>query len=408
MCSAKGLVNNIDEYVFTDLCFNVQNAQFSLQYGDILAVIFKMRMRMNSMFRKLKISKKSILILSFIPLAIYVHAQEKSNRSERYADAYKKYLSASCPIAKDSINHFVYFSRDRELIIDHPFLFHPMFKGAQIMYSWKDFEPQKGQYDFSILKEDCAYLKKHGKELFVQLQDVTFDPKYKAIPEYLLTDEYGGGEILGYDDEGKPSGWIANRWNKKLREQFALLLQAMGNEFDGKIAGINLQETAVDVNKKVDSSFSEQGYVNGIKENMLALKKSFRSSTTMIYANFMPGEWLPRDDKGYLRSIYQYGEEIGVGLGGPDLMVTRKGQLNHSLAFMHEGQYTVPIGIAVQDGNYIGKTADEKHDTENKLLQNLVPLLQAFAKDFLRVSYMFWVNQEPYFKEDVMPCFSRD
>ena len=107
-------------------------------------------------------------------------------------------------------------------------------------------------------------------------------------------------------------------------------------------------------------------------------------------------------------SIYQYGEEIGVGLGGPDLMVTRKGQLNHILKFMHEGLYTVPLGIAVQDGNYIAKTGDEKDETENKPRQNLVPLLQAFAKDFLRVNYMFWVNQDPYFKEDVLPCFSRD
>ena len=72
----------------------------------------------------------------------------------------------------------------------------------------------------------------------------------------------------------------------------------------------------------------------------------------MIYANFIPGEFLPWTDKGYLRSIYQYGEEIGVGLGGPDLMVTRKGQLNNPLALMHEGKYTVPLGIAIQDGIY--------------------------------------------------------
>ncbi|MEZ4842020.1 MAG: hypothetical protein R2821_11055 [Flavobacteriaceae bacterium] len=36
--------------------------------------------------------------------------------------------------------------------------------------------------------------------------------------------------------------------------------------------------------------------------------------------------------------------------------------------------------------------------------ENIVPLLHAFAKDFLNVSYMFWVNQEPYFSEDVIPC----
>jgi hypothetical protein len=122
----------------------------------------------------------------------------------------------------------------------------------------------------------------------------------------------------------------------------------------------------------------------------------------------MPGEWLPWEDKGYLRSIYQYGEEIGVGLGAPDLMVTKKGQLNHPLALMHEGSYTVPIGIAVQDGNYTGKTGTDAGYTENKegnSRKNIVPLLHAFAKDFLRVRYMFWVNQEPYFEEDVMPCF---
>ena len=150
---------------------------------------------MNSILQKLEINKKWILVFSFIAFWTFVNAQEKPNRSDRYAEAYKKYLSATCPITNDSIQHFVYFSRDRESIIDHPFLLHPMFKGAQIMYSWRDFEPQKGQYDFSILKEDNAYLKKYGKEIFIQIQDATFNPNYKAIPEYLFTEEYGGGAL---------------------------------------------------------------------------------------------------------------------------------------------------------------------------------------------------------------------
>jgi len=330
-----------------------------------------------------------------------------SVHAQKYEDAYKKYLDATCPVPKDSIQHFVYFATDRRSIIDHPFLTHPAFKGAQIMYAWKDLEPHKGQYDFSILHQDHSYLKKYGKKLFIQLQDATFNPNYKAIPGYLFTNEYNGGATLQYNDEGKPEGWVAKRWNKKVQERFALLLEALGKEFDGKIEGINLQETSIGVSSKTDAGFSEQEYVNGLKANMLALKKSFRASTTMIYANFMPGEWLPWEDKGYLRSIYKYGEEIGVGLGGPDLMVTRKGQLNHALALMHEGQYTVPIGIAVQDGNYTGTTGNEPPG-KDKPQNNIVPLLHAFAKDFLRVRYMFWVNQEPYFSEDVIPCFSKE
>jgi len=368
---------------------------------------------MKSALRKFNIRIKTVFFFSFITVWISGTSQDWQNPSEKYKDAYKNYLSAKCPITKDSISHFVYFARDRESIINHPLLKHPMFKGAQIMYSWREFEPQKGLYDFSSLKEDYEYLKKHGKKIFVQLQDATFNPKYNATPEYLLTDEYEGGAVLQYNDEGKPEGWVAKRWNKKVRERFALLLQALGKEFDGKIEGINLQETSIGVRHKSDSSFSEQAYINGLMENMLALKKSFPSSTTMIYANFVPGELLPWTDKGYLRSIYQYGEEIGVGLGGPDLMVTRKAQLNNPLALMHEGKYTVPIGIAIQDGNYIGKTgADLDYGEEpgegKTSRRNIVPLLHGFAKDFLRVRYMFWVNQEPYFKEDVMPCFSRE
>ena len=344
----------------------------------------------------------------FIAGFIMLFTSTFSQGGGKYADAYKKYLNASCPITKDSIQHFVYFARDREAIIGHPFLTHPMFKGAQAMYSWRELEPQKGKYDFSMLQKDYEYLKKFGKTIFIQLQDASFNPKNKVVPDYLFTDEYNGGATLQYNDNGKAEGWVAKRWNKKVRERFGLLLKALSNAYDGKIAGINLQETSIGVSSLSDTSFTEQGYVEGLKENMLALKKAFPNSTTMQYANFMPGEWLPLNDKGYLRSLYEYGEKIGVSLGGPDLMVTRRGQLNHALKFMHEGNFTVPIGIAVQDGNYFGQTGDEKEDTLNAVHKNLVPLLHAFAKDFLKVSFMFWANQEPYFTEDVLPCFSKD
>jgi hypothetical protein len=364
---------------------------------------------MKSIIRRSRFNYSAILFLTSIAIWTSCFAQEAQNRSEKYVNTYKKYLSATCPIPIDSIQHFVYFSRDRESIIGHPFLNHPMFKGAQIMYSWKNFEVRKGEYDFSILKEDYEYLKKFGKKLWIQLQDATFSPEYKAAPDYLNTAEYDGGATIQYNDEGKPEGWVAKRWNKNVRERFALLLQALGKEFDGKIEGLNLQETAIGVTSKTDPGFTEQEYVIGLKANMLALKKAFPISATMIYANFIPGEWLPWNDKGYLRSIYKYAQEIGVGLGGPDLMITSKGQLNHAYTLMHEEQYTVPIGIAIQDGNYTGTTGvDLGYLEAGKSHNNIVPLLHAFAKDFLRVRYMFWVNQAPYFEKDVLPCFPRE
>jgi hypothetical protein len=338
-------------------------------------------------------------------------AQEWQNPANKYLNSYKEYLSATCPIQSDSIKHFVYFSRDRHSIKRHPFLNHNSFAGAQIMYSWKQLEPQEGEYDFSLIEQDVKYLKKYGKKLFVQLQDATFNVKYNPVPDYLLTNKYAGGAVLHYEND-HPEGWVAKRWNGNVRERFCFLLQALGERFDGEIEGVNLQETAINIEEANDSDFSEEQYVEGLKINMLELRKAFPNSTTMIYANFIPGEWLPWEDKGYLKGIYEYGEEIGVGLGAPDLMVTRKGQLNHALAQMHEGVFSTPIGIAVQDGNYIGKTgADIDYDENDNLEEgrnNIVPMLHAFAKDFLKVDYIFWVDQEPYFEEDVLPCFSKN
>ncbi len=341
---------------------------------------------------------------------------EWNNAGNKYENAYKEYEDSTAPIAADDMRHFVYFARDRDAIREHPLLEHSRFTGAQIMYSWAQLEPSKGNYDFSIIQEDYEYLKSKGKKLFIQLQDATFDVRYRGVPAYLNTSEYDGGSIPQKNDDGIEEGWTAKRWNGNVQKRFASLLNALGQDFDGKVEGINLQETAVGVSNEQDPSFTPFAYAESIKRNMLALKNAFPKSAKLQYANFMPGEWLPWEDKGYLRSIYQYGESIGVGLGAPDLMVRRKGQLNHALAMMHENEFTVPLGIAIQDGNYIGQTgadypAGSEHPAEAELVKadrkNIVPLLHAFANDFLKVQYMFWVNQEPYFEEDVLPSFAK-
>lgn len=357
---------------------------------------------MTNMFMDRGQEMRTIILLTFVILAGLNAGAQPIKSSQRYLNSYKAYEDAGCPIAKGEIRNFVYFARDREAIQNHPFLNNSQFEGAQIMYAWRQLEQDKDKYDFSIIYDDYNYLKSKRKKLFIQLQDATFNPQYKAVPDYLEIEEYDGGAIYQRADNGKPEGWVAKRWNKNVQERFASLLTALGQQFDGKIEGINLQESAIGVSNAFDKSFTPAIYVESLKANMLALKKAFPKSTTMQYANFMPGEWLPGDDKGYLKSVYRYGEKIGVGLGAPDLMFHRKGQLNHALAMMHENNYRVPIGIAVQDGNYIGETGTTEIVNER---ENIVPILHAFAKNFLNVNYMFWVNQEPYFEQDVLPCF---
>lgn len=344
---------------------------------------------------------KKMILAALICCASNAHA-EWVKPSERYANEYKKHESAVCPIEKSDIRHFVYFARDRAGIQNHPLLKSNSFAGAQIMYPWAELEPVEGEYDFSQIEADLEYLEEHGKKLFIQLQDATFTTTFKGVPEYLLTEKYDGGVVKQITDDGVHEGWVAKRWNKDVNQRFAKLIGALGKAFDGRIEGINLQESAIGVTSEISPGFTNEAYVAAIKSNMDALSSGFERSATIQYANFMPGEWLPWEDEGYLKSIYEYGESIGVGLGAPDLMPKRKGQLNHALAMMHESDYSVPLSIAVQDGNYIGKT--NSMDVENGR-ENLVPSLVSFATKFLKVDYMFWVNQEPYFEQDVLSCF---
>lgn len=238
------------------------------------------------------LAMSKICITSLILILFFAQAAcaEWARPDQRYAEAYKQYLNATCPLVKDTIQHFVYFSRDRKAIHNHAFLHYPRLVGAQIMYSWRELEPTQGNYDFAIIRQDYEYLKSKGKKLFIQLQDATFDVRYKATPAYLETEEYGGGIVYQYTDDGKPEGWVAKRWNKKVRVRFALFLNALGKEFDGKIAGINLQESAIGVEQKYDSEFTPAIYAESLKNNMSALKDAFPTSVTMQYANFMPGE----------------------------------------------------------------------------------------------------------------------
>lgn len=325
------------------------------------------------------------------------------NPAERYVSIHENYADATCPIAPDAIRNFVYFAKDRDALRAHPLLSIDRFIGAQIMYAWRDLEPSEGRYDFAAIREDVDFLASHGKRLFIQLQDASFSPTYRPVPDYMLTDDYDGGVIAQHGQDGTLEGWTAKRWNPAVQARFSALLAALGQEFDGAIEGINLQETSIEVTAEQAAFFTPQEYAAAIKQRMGALKAAFAQSVTLQYANFMPAEWLPFEDMGYLRGIYAYGAEIGVGLGAPDLMPQRKGQLNHAIALMHEGQFDVPLGIAVQDGNYIGETNSNQILGERR---NLVPMLHGFAADFLKVDYMFWVNQEPYFTQDVLPCLA--
>jgi|SRR5688572_998353 len=315
-------------------------------------------------------------------------------------------LTGGSPNSKP-VHHYVFYGMDRDKMrVDSSFLSSNVFEGAQVAYSWRQLEPQKDRYDFSFIRDDLALLERRGKKLFVQIQDVTFNPANYGVPRYLLQEpQFNGGadkqyEIKDDDDaNAAPAGYAARRWDPAVQERFHKLLAELGKEFDGRIEGVNFAESSVTFGSSGrlhPKGFSPEIYRDALITNMKALKRAFPKSVTLQYANFMPGEARPIEDKGYLSAVYRAARELGVGVGGPDLLPYRPWQLKSSYPLIRESAGIVPIGIAVQDGNY----ADVHRQTGKRIT---VPELLEFATQYLQVDYIFWCTEEPYYSQELLP-----
>ena len=314
---------------------------------------------------------------------------------------------ARLPDTRDRpVRHFVFFGLDRSRFDEPAFLETAAIAGAQLKYTWRELEPERGRYDFSQISSDLAFLERHGKALFIQLQDVSFDSTVVNVPDYLLDDPtFGGGVALKYefedDDESRPivDGWVARRWDPAVRNRMVELLLELAQTFDGRIAGINLAETSVGFGESGvfhPPGFTCEGYRDRIVELMSVMREAFVESDVIVYANFMPGESLPENDRGYLKSIYAHADRIGAGVGGPDLLPHRWFQRQHSLPLIAGRAPGTIAGLAVQDGNL----ADV-----NRTIGATVTVdeLAKYARDELHLDYLFWGTEEPYFSDAVIP-----
>jgi len=302
--------------------------------------------------------------------------------------------------------NFIYFGLDRERIAEAGFLESESIVGAQLKYRWPELEPERDSYDLQLILQDLAFLETHGKRLFIQLQDVSFDESIINVPRYLRTDPgFGGGAARQYEDHGSndttltAEGWVARRWDPAVRDRFSKLLQVLGKALDGRIDGLSLPETAVgfgETGRLHPPGFTYESYLQGIKELMTAARDAFPRSHVIQYANFMPGEGLPDNDHGYLRAVYEHAARIGVGVGGPDLLPHREGQRNHSYPLIAKRARNVVAGVAVQWGNL-----DDRDPVTGE--QVTVDELYRFARDSLRLDYIFWGTQEPYYSDQILP-----
>ncbi|MCO0638325.1 hypothetical protein M8745_20530, partial [Lutimaribacter sp. EGI FJ00014] len=114
-------------------------------------------------------------------------------------------------------------------------------------------------------------------------------------------------------------GWVVMQWNDAVRGRFQALIEALADTFDGRVFGINLPETAVDIDMKGDrTGFTCDAYFEAEMDNLAAAWAAFTKSHVVQYVNFWPCEWA--NDHDYMGRLFEYAADHDIGLGGPDIV----------------------------------------------------------------------------------------
>jgi hypothetical protein len=279
---------------------------------------------------------------------------------------------------------------------------------------WSLLEPAANAYDFGAIQADLAYVQTLGKQLWVQLQDKSFSPRAN-VPDYLRTPRYPAG-VLRQSMASAPErdksqalsdeeyGWVPNMCLPAVRARYQALLRQLGQVFDGRIAGINFSESSIDIGEPVPGGgtrypqgFTPARYVQALHHNMRVLAGAFRHSTAMVYLNFLPDEWLPDEDRGYMRGLFAKAQALGmgVGVGGPDLTPFKRGPMSQSYPFFQAYPARLFKAMAVQSGNL-------RQTNPKTGLAYTVPDLLDFARSYLGLDLLFWGIEDPSFQSTVL------
>ncbi len=301
-------------------------------------------------------------------------------------------------VVEDGLQHFIFIG-GAELANHEDLLARKDIAGAQVIYNWRRLEPREGEYQFEKIERELKRADKLGKKLFIQVQDRFFLPESRYLPDYILEEpKYGGGLVRQEDNAGegaaKGSGWVAAQWNPELRARFQALLAALGERFDGRIYGMNLPETAIEVQtgEGAPDGFTCDTYFDAEMGNLRAAKAAFERSLVVQYVNFWPCEW--DNDCEYMSRLFEFGQAEGVGMGGPDIIPYRRAQEKNAYQFLERMGDELPVvAMAVQ-----GPTLTYTNPQTGKKFTRAE--FEDYAVSKLNVDIIFWSLRTPWLRQE--------
>jgi hypothetical protein len=261
----------------------------------------------------------------------------------------------------------------------------PNVRGVQTRYMWRDLETAQGVYDFTEIDKDLAAAQAVGKKLFIMVGTKAFSAGGRALPEYMHTDEYGGGVYRIVIDAKDTLGTEATTGENiamyvpAVRDRMIALVTALGQRYNGNdtFEGIGFNETALGQAVVPLTSTQKADFFTNLALMDAAARRAFPNTVVMQFFNF------PRP---YMPGLVNSAISNSVALGGPDTFLNDSELELSAYPLYDTAAGKVALGPSVQAENYFTTYQGGPYAPP------AVTDLYNFAKTRLHANYIFWAK----------------
>ncbi|HLA75670.1 MAG TPA: hypothetical protein VJM76_07140 [Gammaproteobacteria bacterium] len=184
-----------------------------------------------------------------------------------------------------------------------------------------------------------------------------------------------------------------------MQNRLIALFNALGARFDKEpyFEGVALDETATGIRlaEWTAANYTAEKAYAGLKRIMLGLRTAFPTTMTLQFINFFSGA-SAQDGAAKIAGLIQYANQIGMGIGGPDVHV---GGTEPSYPYFTTYNGSMPLTAAVQweDYGWVSPTGSVA----------TVPAILDYARRKLHLNYIFWLQKNPEFATQVVPLIRK-